>query len=106
MPMREALSMIVYFLSSDSFFKQDTHHKIKDIIHSITFITLFIIQKSVNKYSALLHLKVNELVASHESASNSVIHAEEKTEHEIAQLSKEYNDSLEKSKLEENGDKI
>ena len=33
---------------------------------------------------------MNELVESHEPASNAVMNAEEKTEHEITQLSKEY----------------
>ena len=61
----------------------------------------FIIQKSFNRFSASLHLKVNELVASHEPASNSVINAEEKTEHEITQLSKEYTELAEWVKMDE-----
>ena len=96
-----ALAMILYFLTSKAFYEQETHEMIRDIIHSVTFITLFIIQKSFNKFSALLHLKVNELVASHEPASNTVIHAEGKTEHEIAQLSKEYIDLAEQKKEQE-----
>ena len=95
-----ALAMVVYFLTNEAFNEQETQHKIRDIIHGITFITLFIIQKSFNKFSALLHLKVNELVASHEPASNAVIHAEGKTEHEIVQLTKQYVDPLEHEKVE------
>ena len=101
-----ALAMIIYFLTSKAFYEQETHHMIRDIIHSVTFITLFIIQKSFNKFSALLHLKVNELVASHEPASNAVIHAEGKTEHEITQLSKEYIIDLAEQKKEEEEVKI
>lgn len=96
-----ALAMILYFLTSKAFYEQETHEMIRDIIHSVTFITLFIIQKSFNKFSALLHLKVNELVSSHEPASNAVIHAEGKTEHEITQLSKEYIDLAVQKKEEE-----
>lgn len=96
-----ALAMIIYFLTSKAFYEQETHEMIRDIIHSVTFITLFIIQKSFNKFSALLHLKVNELVASHETASNAVIHAEGKTEHEITQLSKEHIELLEQKKEED-----
>jgi len=44
---------------------------------------------------------VNELVASNESASNSVINAEEKTEHEITELSKEYVELAERIKKDE-----
>ena len=101
-----ALAMIIYFLTSKAFYEQETHHMIRDIIHSVTFITLFIIQKSFNKFAALLHLKVNELVASHEPASNAVIHAEGKTEHEITQLSKEYIIDLAEQKKEEEEVKI
>ena len=62
---------------------------------------MFIIQKSFNRFSVSLHLKVNELVASHEPASNSVINAEEKTEYEIAKLSKEYVELAERIKKDE-----
>jgi low affinity Fe/Cu permease len=60
-----------------------------------------IIQKSFNRFFASLHLKVNELVASHEPASKSVINAEEKTEHEISKLSKEYVGLAERIKKDE-----
>ena len=63
---------------------------IGDLILGVTFLSLFIIQKSFNRFSASLHLKVNELVASHEPASNAVINIEQKTEAEITELSKEY----------------
>jgi len=64
-------------------------------------LSLFIIQKSFNRFSKSLRLKVNELVASHEPANNAVIHAEEKTEHEINKLSKEYLELVEHIKQEE-----
>jgi low affinity Fe/Cu permease len=60
------------------------------MIFGITFLSLFIIQKSFNKYSALVHLKINELISSHEPANNSVMNTAEKTETEIWDLSKEY----------------
>ncbi len=85
-----ALSLVIFWLINKPFFEQPIHESIRDIIHGITFLSLFIIQKSFNRHSALLHLKVNELVSSHEPASNAVINAEVKTEHEIIELSKEY----------------
>ena len=45
--------------------------------------------------------EVNELVASHKPASNSVINAEEKTEDEISKLSKEYVELAERIKKDE-----
>jgi len=72
------------------FFIEDVHYKIGDVILGVAFLSLFIIQKSFNRFSASLHLKVNELVASHERASNTVINAESKTDDEITILSQEY----------------
>ncbi len=63
--------------------------------------TLFIIQKSFIHFSASLHLKINELVASDKAASNTVINAEEKTEEEITELSKEYTELVEQIKVVE-----
>ena len=87
-----ALCVVIFWLTNKQFYKQDIHYSIGDVILGVAFLSLFIIQKSFNRFSALLHLKVNELIASHEPASNSVINAEEKTEHEITKLSKEYAD--------------
>jgi low affinity Fe/Cu permease len=98
-----ALCTVIYWLSNKRFFIQDIHSQIGDIILGVAFLSLFIIQKSFNRFSASLHLKVNELVASHEPANNSVMNAEEKTEHELTILSKEYSELIEpvKEKKEE-----
>ena len=77
------------------------HDILRDIILGITFLSLFIIQKSFNRFSASLHLKVNELVSSHEPASNAVINTEAKTEYELNELSKEYSRLAEDSKEED-----
>lgn len=87
-----AFATIIYWLSNPRFFSQDIHAQIGDIVLGITFLYLFIIQKSNNRHSASLHLKLNELISSHKPASNSVMNAEAKTEHEINELSKEYSD--------------
>ena len=85
-----AFCVVLFWLSNKQFFQQDIHEQIGDVILGVTFLSLFIIQKSFNRFSASLHLKVNELVASHEPARNTLINIEEKTEHEIIELSKEY----------------
>jgi low affinity Fe/Cu permease len=90
-----ALITVVFWLSNKRFYTQDIHCCIGDVILGIAFLSLFIIQKSFNKFSASIHLKVNELIASQESASNTVITAEEKTELEITMLTKEYADLVE-----------
>ena len=85
-----AFCIVIFWLTNKKFYAQDIHNSIGDVILGVTFLSLFVIQKSFNRFSASLHLKVNELVASHAPASNSVINLKEKTEHEIIELSKEY----------------
>jgi low affinity Fe/Cu permease len=96
-----ALSLVIFWLSNMKFYNQDIHDSIGDLILGITFLSLFIIQKSFNRFSASLHLKINELVSSHEPARNSVIYVDEKTESEIKELSKEYNELEERIKVVE-----
>ncbi|MES2809525.1 MAG: low affinity iron permease family protein, partial [Bacteroidota bacterium] len=56
----------------------------------ITFLMVFLIQKSQNKDSKAVHLKLNELLASHQGASNRMVDIEDLTEHELDQLHKFY----------------
>ena len=96
-----ALCTVIFWLCNKEFYAQNIHASIGDVILGVAFLSLFIIQKSFNRFSASLHLKVNELVASHEPASNAVINAEEKTEQEITELSKEYTELAERVKMDE-----
>jgi low affinity Fe/Cu permease len=93
--------MVIFWFSNKRFYTQDVHYSIGDVILGITFLSMFIIQKSFNRFSASLHLKVNELVSSHEPASNAVINTEEKTERELTELSKEYAGLAEEAKEKE-----
>lgn len=56
----------------------------------ITFLMVFLIQKSQNKDSLAVQLKLNELLASHETASNRLVDIEDLTEDEIKLLQKFY----------------
>lgn len=89
------ITVLVFWVSNKDLYLQDLQEFIRDTISGLTFLSLFIIQKSFNRFSATLHLKVNELVASNEGANNSVINVEQKTEHEIKALSKEYDEMAE-----------
>jgi low affinity Fe/Cu permease len=101
-----ALGLVIFWFSNAEFYRQSIHAMIGDIIFSITFLSLFIIQKAFNKFSGSLHLKVNELVSSHEPANNAVINIETKTESEITELSKEYSELAEKVQELEDGKEI
>ena len=96
-----AVAIVIFWLTNKLFYTEDIHARIGDIILGVTFLYLFIIQKSFNHFSASLHLKVNELVSSHTAASNAVMNAEEKTEEEIIELSKEYVELVEQTKVDE-----
>jgi low affinity Fe/Cu permease len=56
----------------------------------ITFLMVFLIQKSQNKDSKAVHLKLNELLASHEGASNRMVDIEDLNEIELDHLHKFY----------------
>jgi low affinity Fe/Cu permease len=56
----------------------------------ITFLMVFLIQKSQNKDSLAVQLKLNELVAAHEFASNRLVNVEGLTEDELKVIKKYY----------------
>lgn len=85
-----ALTMVIFWLTNRDFAKQELNEGIRDLIHGVAFLSLFVIQKEFSRFSGALHVKVNELVASNETANNSVINVENKTEIEIHELQKEY----------------
>jgi len=87
-----ALCLVLYWWATNLFTSNDSHQNIGDFIFGTTFLSLFLIQKSFNRYSALINLKLNELVSSHQDANNSVMNTHKKTESEISELVKEYID--------------
>lgn len=56
----------------------------------ITFLMVFLIQKAQNKDSKAIQLKLNELIASNERASNRMVDIEDLTEEELDRLHKFY----------------
>ena len=56
----------------------------------ITILMVFLIQKSQNKDSLAIQLKLNELVAAHELASNRLVNVEGMTEEELKVIQKYY----------------
>lgn len=68
----------------------------------VTFLMVFLIQKSQNKDSKAVHLKLNELIAAHEGASNRMVNIEDLSELEIEQIHKFYVRLSELAKKEDN----
>lgn len=67
----------------------------------ITFLMVFLIQKSQNKDSLAIQLKLNELVAAHELASNRLVDVENMTEDELRVIQKYYTKLSDFTKQEE-----
>src|SRR6201985_3537815 len=68
----------------------------------ITFLMVFLIQKAQNKDSLAIQLKLNELVAAHDSASNRLVNVENMTESELKVIQKYYTKLSEISMHEDN----
>jgi low affinity Fe/Cu permease len=56
----------------------------------VTFLMVFLIQRSQNKESLAVEIKLNELLAAQQGASNELINAEDMSEEEIRNLHKEF----------------
>ena len=56
----------------------------------VTFLMVFLIQRAQNKDAIAIHLKLNEIVAAMEGASNRLIDVEDLSEAEIATLRNHY----------------
>ncbi len=68
----------------------------------ITFLMVFIIQNSQNKDGLVIQLKLNEIVAALEGASNRLVDVEDMTEDDLKVLQKYYKKLNKSSQKEEN----
>jgi low affinity Fe/Cu permease len=68
----------------------------------ITFLMVFLIQKAQNKDSLAIQLKLNELVAAHEFASNRLVNVENMSEEDLKVIQKYYTGLSSLTKKEEN----
>ena len=88
-----ALGLVLFWWTRGLFISSNLHDNIGDFIFGTTFLSLFVLQKSSNRHSALLNLKMNELIASHETANNEVMNDTLKTEYDIRKMTQEYLES-------------
>jgi low affinity Fe/Cu permease len=66
----------------------------------VTFLMVFLIQRSQNKDALAVHLKLNELVAAVKGASNRLIDIESLSERDLALLHKHYHELADLARLE------
>lgn len=67
----------------------------------VTFLMVFLIQRAQNKDALALHLKLNEIVAAMEGASNRLIDVEDLSEAEIDALRKYYRRLIELARTDD-----
>ena len=97
-----AFFIIIVWLISGPFFNfSDTWQLVINTGTTIvTFLMVFLIQRSQNKDSIALHLKLNELIVAQEIASNRLIAVEDISEEDLKVLQKFYQHLAEKTKNE------
>jgi low affinity Fe/Cu permease len=85
------LIVVVWALTGPLFHFSDTWQLVINTGTTIvTFLMVFLIQRSQNKDAVALHLKLNELVAAIEGASNRLINVEDLSENEVRLLHRHY----------------
>ena len=68
----------------------------------VTFLMVFLIQRAQNKDALAIHLKLNEIVAAMEGASNRLIDVEDLSEAEITALRTYYRKLIELARTDDN----
>jgi len=98
-----ALILVIIWAVSGPFFHYSENWQL--VINTgttiITFLMVFLIQKAQNKDSLAIQLKLNELVAAHEFASNRLVDVENMSEEELKVIQKYYARLSKKTKNEE-----
>jgi low affinity Fe/Cu permease len=93
------LTIVVWLISGPVFSFSDTWQLVINTGTTIiTFLMVFLIQRTQNKDSLAIHLKLNEIVAAIEGASNRLIDVEDLSEEEITILHTHFQKLAEMSK--------
>lgn len=71
----------------------------------VTFLMVFLIQHSSNRDTQALHVKLNELIASLEGASNRLIDVEDLDEDDLLVLEKKYQELAKRVRGDEDGER-
>ena len=97
------LVIVVWLISGPVFHYSDTWQLVINTGTTIvTFLMVFLIQRSQNKDALAIHLKLNEIVAAMQGASNRLIDVEDLSEAEIAALQRYYRKLIELARTDDN----
>ena len=85
--------VVVWVLLGPVFHFSDTWHLVINTGTTIvTFLMVFLIQRTQNKDALAIHMKLNEIVAALQGASNRLVDSETLTEKELATLRRHYHE--------------
>lgn len=95
--------VLVWLISGPVFHYSDTWQLVINTGTTIvTFLMVFLIQRAQNKDALAIHLKLNEIVAAMEGASNRLIDVEDLSEAEIVALQRYYRKLIELARSDDN----
>lgn len=82
-----SFSVIIWLVSGPLFGWSDTWQLVCNTVTTvITFLMVFVLQNSQNREAVALQLKLDELILSHQEASNRMVRIEDLTESELRTL--------------------
>jgi low affinity Fe/Cu permease len=95
------LTVIIWVITGPIFGYSDTWQLVINTGTTIiTFLMVFLIQKSQNKDSLAMQIKLNELIAADRKASNRLLNVEDLTEAELHALHKFFGELAKRAKTE------
>jgi low affinity Fe/Cu permease len=93
-----ALMTLLWLLSGPLFHYSDTWQLVMNTVSSIvTFLMVFLLQRSQNKDTMAMQIKLNELLAAHRGADNRLINLEDLSEEDVRALHEHYGQLLSKA---------
>jgi len=97
-----AAVVVIWMVTGPLFHFSDTWQLVINTLTTlVTFLMVFLIQRSQNKDSLAVHLKLDEIVAAIDGASNRLINVEDLSEEEVRTLRGHYRKLVEIAKRED-----
>ncbi len=83
--------VLIWAVTGPIFHYSDTWQLVMNTTSSVvTFLMVFLLQRSQNKDSLAMHVKLNEIIKAIEGASNRIVNVEDLSESELQQLQARY----------------
>jgi low affinity Fe/Cu permease len=96
------LLIVLWLVAGPIYGWSDSHSLFVNTVTTVfTFLMVFLIQRTQNKDSFALQMKLNEIIAAHPGCSNRLINVEDFSEEEIIKLYRRYKKLSQLAKLED-----